>query len=305
MKARYEKAEDLNRKLKISLTASGLLAATFAAINPAAAESDIQESIASEEPSFWSKARKKIRSRTFTEFMTPAVDNHGGYIPLENGDPLLPANAFNIIWADYEIAKDTKIVYWQRSNLNFAPTPTSGGAHVSLVPRNPRFALRKVNVFDVPNLSTTYDVYIQPGLAPEAASGGRDLEFGFRTATSYSIPGSRWSLGAISETTVAPLFRDANPRAGSSNFYGWLMSWASYDLSKTFSTQHYVTVSFQHVREKQWIEADYPMPLAMQNGFGVNISESVWAAAFINNYLNTLPTLANTWASVWLAVTFL
>ena len=83
------------------------------------------------------------------------------------------------------------------------------------------------------------------------------------------------------------------------------MPWASYDLNKTFSTQHYMTVSFQHVRETQGIQPDYPMPFNIQNGIGMNVTNKVWAAAFINNYLNTLPTLENTWASLWVALEIL
>ncbi len=266
-----------------------------------AAETEPDKSIVEEESTL-KTLRKKVRMRTFTEFMTPAIDNHQNYIPWEDGSALLPTNTFNIVWVDYEIAKDTKIVYHQRFNMNYAASPRGEGVHT--VFRNPRIALRRMNVFNVPNLNTMYDVYIQPGLAPESELAGRNLEFGFRTNTSYSIPRSRFTIGAYSEFTTAICFNKPGPQ-GSSNAYGWLMPWASYDLNKTFSTQHYATVSFQHIRETQGIVHDYPMPLNVQNGIGINISENIWAALLLNNYLNTKPTLANTWASAWLVLSLL
>ena len=208
-------------------------------------DSNSQTSVATEEESTFATIRKKVRLRSFTEYMTPAFNNNQNYIPYGNGDALLPTNAFNIIWIDYEIAKDVKVVYWQRSNTNFASS--ARGENVSFVPRNPRFALRKVNVFNVPNLTTTYDIYFQPGLAYEGNGAGRNYEFGFRTATSYAIPASKWSIGATTEFTGAIGTVSKLP-SSSSNLYGWAMPWTSYELSKIFSTQHYMTVSFQHLR---------------------------------------------------------
>lgn len=265
-------------------------------------DSEPQISITQEEKSTQGSILNKIRLRSFSEYMTPAFDNHENYIPYGDGSKLLPTNLFNIVWIDYEIAKDVKVVYWQRSNTNFASSDK--GENFSFVPRNPRFALRKVNVFNNPNLTTTYDIYFQPGLAPEGNGAGRNFEFGFRTATSYAFPSSKWSIGAITETTGAIANAPSGPE-GSSNLYGWAMPWTSYELNKIFSTQHYMSVAFQHVRGTTGIEPDYPMPFNMQNGIGVNVSEQVWLAAFINNYLNRTPTLANTWVSVWLSLTAL
>jgi hypothetical protein len=240
--------------------------------------------------------QEKVRVRTFTEFMSPAFRGNPRNVPDEEGADLLPTNSFNIAWMDYEIAQDWKVVYWQRFNINFAPTSRGDGIHT--VARNPRFALRKINLFDNPNISSTYDFYVQPGLAPEASESGRTIEGGIRTNTSYALPKSSWSVGAITEFTLS--------KDKAASYYGWVMTWASYDLNPTFSTQHYVTVNFLNQTGKPLSKLDWDAPKPyIQNGIGINVSKAVWASVFLNNYLLTTPTLKNTWASLWVAFTIL
>jgi hypothetical protein len=248
------------------------------------------------------KIQEKIRVRTFSEFMAPAIQGNSGSVPDTDGSRLMSTNTFNIAWMDYEIAKDWKIVYWQRFIVNFASP--AGDFNLSTYTRNPRFAIRRVNFFSNPNISSTYDLYIQPGLGDEAApsAAGRTVEGGFRTNTSYVVPRSKWNIGAITEFTVSY----SKTNTTDANIYGWAMPWMSYDLTPTFSTQHYATINFQHLRGKNIdrIDWDYPMPYT-QNGIGINVSKVVWASIFINNYLTTAPTLKNTWASLWIALTLL
>jgi hypothetical protein len=252
------------------------------------------------EKTYLEKVKEKVRMRTFTEFMTPAFKAKNSQVPTPEGDELMPTNTFNIAWVDYEVAQNWRVLYWQRFFVNFASSGTAQGINTRV--RNPRFALRRTQVFDDPNLNTTYDLYIQPGLAQEGNTGpngkGRTIEGGFRTNTAYTIPKSRWSVGAITEFTLS---KDRND-----SIYGWVLPWISYEINSKIQTQHYVTVNFLHTRGEslsQW-GWDLPMPY-IQNGFGFNVSKSIWAAAFLNNYLNTAPSLKNTWASVWLAFTVL
>jgi hypothetical protein len=257
----------------------------------------------SQETSTWQLIKSKLRFRTFTEFMAPAaLSNSPTQIPEPDGSSAAPTNVFNIAWMDYEIAENYRILYWQRFTVNLA----SGGAltGVNTIARNPRFALRRTNVFSNPNISSTYDIYIQPGITPEAISAGRNFEFGFRTNTSYSAPSSRLSFGAITEFTVS-LSSKSGP-SDRANIYGWAMPWVSYKLNKLFSTEHYLTINFQHKEGKplQSIELDTYLPY-IQNGIGITLSEQFWAAVFVNNYLIAPPSLQNTWASVWLAMNIL
>ena len=235
--------------------------------------------------------------------MTPSITGGTGSIPWEDGKALLPTNLLNIVWADYEIAKDIRVGYWQRMNVNLISSPRGNGVHT--VMRNPRFAIRKLNVYNVVGLNTIYDFYVQPGFAPESRPDamGRSLEFGFRTSHAYPIPASRFNVGLVTEVTKAFSF-NGDPVA---NVYGWAMPWTSYDLSKTFSTQHIMSVSFQQLSKDPWYRVvhDYPMPLAIQNGIGINLSENISTSLLVNNYLNTAPTLKNTWASLWLMMTIL
>ncbi len=258
-------------------------------------------STAESESSAWNFIQKKFRMRTFSEFMTPALAGKSTSVPAADGSVFAPTNAFNIAWVDYEIAPNTKLVYWQRFNVNFASQVAGQGVHA--IARNPRFAFRRLNVFNSDSVTTTYDLYVQPGVAPEAtsASANRSFEFGVRTNTSYAFPSSKWTIGLISETTGS-----LSSRGGAgADFYGWFMPWASYDFTKVFSTQHYVTLNYMHDRGTSWSQLQLDGMPYIQNGIGVNITEKIWAAAFLNNYLTTAPTLENSWASLWVSTSFL
>lgn len=260
------------------------------------ASTDSEKSVESEK-STWEVVKERVRVRAFTEFMTPAFDGNPKSVPTPEGKSLMATNTFTSAWTDYEFAKDWRALYWQRVNVNFAGAPTANGMNV--VARNPRFALRRTSVFNVPNLSTTYDIYIQPGLAPEATTAGRTFEGGFRTNTSYVVPHSILSFGAITEFTLSY----SNQGGPGPDWYGWAMPWVSVEISKVFSTQHYATVNFMHERNGGLVY-DLPMPY-IQNGIGINISKEVWTAVFLNNYLVAAPQANNTWMSVWLSLSFL
>src|SRR5690242_20165760 len=58
-------------------------------------------SVSKKEESTWSNVLKKTRVRSFTEYMTPSINNDN-YVPAEDGSKLTPTNAFNITWIDYE-----------------------------------------------------------------------------------------------------------------------------------------------------------------------------------------------------------
>jgi hypothetical protein len=286
-----------------SLTLWMLAALICMSIHTRAYADDVAEinTTTQEEKTTWQALRSKTRMRTFSEFMTPAIDGDGKSVPETDGTAYAPTNTFNIAWVDYEIFKDWRIAYWQRFSVNFASTNNGSGVHTWA--RNPRFALRRTNVFNNPNITTTYDVYFQPGFAREGETRNRNLEGGFRTATSYVFPKSRWSIGAITEFTLS--YASENIKSDN-NMYGWVMPWASYELNSMFSTQHYFTLNFKHERPKPAsdLSLDDPFPY-IQNGIGMNVTKSIWAAAFINNYIGPTPSLRNTWASLWLSMTFL
>ena len=262
-------------------------------------EVPVSESTSTRE-STWHLLKEKLRIRTFTEVMSPAFQEHGTSVPDLNGTDLAPTNLFTIAWADYEITPNYRVFFWQRFMLFLANDPTTSAGSIS--PRNPRFGIRRTNLFKNPNISTTYDLYVQPGLAPESMSQGRSLEVGFRTNTSYTIPNSKWSIGEVTELNAS--FSDHG--GPGSNAYGWSMSWASYEFSKPFATEHFLTFNFMQQRGDSWsqIQWDYPKPY-IQNGIGVNVTDKVWAALFLNNYILEAPTLGNTWTSFWLSLEFL
>jgi len=247
------------------------------------------------------QAQSKFRIRNFTEFMTPAFQGRTRSIPNRDGSEYIPATLFNILAIDYEIAPDYRILYHQRALLML--TPNSSFQGLNLFGRDPRFALRRTQVFDVPHVNTTYDLYVQPGIANNQLSDGNSFEVGFRTNTSYSPPGTRWNFGLLQEFTT----RYLNPSGqGRQRAYGWFMPWVSYDLSQKISLQHFTTLPFTNLRSQPWtsFQWDDPPPF-IQNGIGLNLTKTVSASLFINNYLGVGPTLSNTWASVWLSLDLL
>ncbi len=293
---------DQIKKLKFHLICLSSVFFTLANVySPAVYADPISLTQTSENESTWQLIKKKLRVRTFSEFMTPSLNGESGSVPRFNGRSFSPTSIFHIFWTDYEIAPHYRVVYWQRmllflnSNIDFQG--------IQFLPRHPRFAIRRTEVFDVPQLSTTYDLFVQYDV-DNYYSTHNSFEVGIRTNTSYAFPQSHWSLGMIQEYTTSYLTPNAQ---GNMRAYGWFMPWVSYEINSKFSTQHYVTMPFQNMRNAPWttfIWDDPGMPYT-QNGISMNVSETVWASVFINNYLLTAPTLQNTWASLWLSLTFL
>lgn len=243
---------------------------------------------------------KKLQIRNFTEFMTPALRGKSSSIPNSDGSEFIPTALFNIFTADYEIAPNYRILYYQRVFLLLSSSATLQGG--SIFGRDPRFALRRSQVFDVPNLNTAIDLYFQPGVSNNQISGGNNFEVGFRTNAAYAPPGTRWGFGMIQEFTSGYL--DAS--GSGQRAYGWFMPWVSYDLSQRFSLQHYSNLAFKNPRNLSWTEFQWDdQPPFMQNGLNFSLTKSVTTSLFLNNYLRVKPTLSNTWASLWLSITFL
>jgi hypothetical protein len=252
------------------------------------------------EQSTWENIRLKLRAGSFTEYMTPAFSGNPFAIPTPGGDPLSSHNISSFFWTDYQIGDELRFLYFQKHVVNFAALNSNSSG---IIFRNPRFAIRKTKVFDHPNILSVYDFYLQPGIAPEAdpSQAGRAFEVGFRTNTTYALPGSNWNIGFISEFTYAFL----NKSTGS-DMYGGLTPWLSYTISKRFKTNHNLTVNFLHPKGDTLFgfQPDTPLPY-IQNGVGFNVSDSLSASFLLNNYLSALPSIQNTWASVWLNVIFL
>jgi hypothetical protein len=244
--------------------------------------------------------RNKLRIRNFIEFMTPALQGHSSSIPNSDGSEYIPTTLFDIFSAEYEIIPNYRILYYQRVFLLL--TEDSSFQGMSLFGRDPRFALRRTQIFDVPNLNTSFDLYFQPGISNNQISGGNRIEVGFRTNTNYAPPGTRWTLGIVQEITTGYL----DAYGTGLRAYGWFMPWFSYDLSNRISLQHFTNLPFKNPRNLSWTQFQWDdQPPFMQNGVNFNLTKSVAASVFLNNYLGVAPTLRNTWASLWLSIDIL
>ncbi|MFZ9595683.1 MAG: hypothetical protein ACO3A2_06345 [Bdellovibrionia bacterium] len=248
----------------------------------------------------WELIQQKIRIRSFSEIMSPGLSSQSGLIPNHQGGNYAPTNWFTILWTDYEIAKNIRLLYWQRaifmlgSDQNFEQW--------KLYPRDPRFALRLTQVLNIPNLNTTFDFYIQPGVTQNKLSLGNHYELGFRTSSNYTPSGSRFTFGLIQEFTTAYLDPEGlGPRA-----YGWLMPMLSYTFNPFVSWQTTSVFNLTNSRKKgvfDW-NWDDPKPY-MQNGVNLNFTPSTSITLLMNHYLGTRPTLNNTWLSLWISVDFI
>jgi hypothetical protein len=273
----------------------------FFSFTPTAAwaASDIIESIDVPKSS-WQAIKEKLRVRNFSEIMSPAFKGNPSSVPYPDGRQFTPGILYNIFWADYEFAPNYKVVYWQRAIITLNSNQNFQNA---IFPRDPRFALRRTKVFDIPRLDTTFDVYIQPRVMQNMFTTKNHFEVGFRTNSSYAFPRSKWNIGLISEFTTGYL----DPTGKGARAFGWAMPWASYDWTSKFSTQHYVTLPVANSRDSCWrhFAWDDPSLPYIQNGISYSLSSTLTTSVFLNNYLMTKPSLKNTWASVWLSLAFL
>ncbi len=236
-------------------------------------------------------ALEKFRMRSFTEVMTPAIANNDGIsMPFADGSHFLPLNAFQIFWMDYEIAPRLRVLYYQRLILTLGSNEVSTPGYVS--PRPPRFALR----FILPDTESSIDVYFQPPISVYMTERKRAFEVGGRISLIQRIPPV--SYGFTTDITL-PYAYAANTSA---DFYGFSSAWASFALSETISTQHWISFPFEHIGCTQQWGWDIPLQPYIQNGLGFNVSRILWLGIMLNTYFLTPPTLRNSWASLWVSL---
>jgi hypothetical protein len=200
---------------------------------------------------------------------------------------------------DYEIKKDYRLLYFQRNRLIFSNQGSLGHSEFQL--QDPRLGIRMTQNFDHVGLTTTYDLYIQPGVTRDAQKIGRNFDFGVRTNTSYDISGSRMSIGAITDISVSSF----NQSGSAADLVGVAALWGSYLLNTRLSSQHWVVVPFKHQQGTALTHFSFDLPNmpVAQNGVGVSVSKRMWTSLMLNNYLFAVPSLRNTWASMWFNLT--
>jgi hypothetical protein len=242
--------------------------------------------------------QEKLRIRSFNEFMSPAFYGKSPTIPASNGDPQAPTLMVGYFSLDYELSANYRLLYFQRNSMEFAEF--QGAPAYQLKLKDPRFGLRKLEVVSVPGLFTQFDFYFQPGITDQSKQMGRILDLGVRTVTSYSIPESRLSVGAITDLSMG-FFQGSQ---GGSDLTGVVAPWVGYELSSHFGTQHLLVMTFKNTRGKSLgnLEWDFPGMPILQNGISYTMNSHVSLSLFLNNYLLAPPSLKNTWASLWVSL---
>lgn len=261
------------------------------------------QSLAETHVSSWTQLKKKFRVRSFHEWMTPSVQSQN--VPDHEGGDLTPSNLYGYFWIDYEITRNWRLLYWQRELLEFSGGPTGSGMQLAFW--DPRFGIRKTQVFDLAGLTTNYDFFIQPGITASSVEKGKYFDLGFRTNTNYAIPQSRWSIGLLTEL-FAGVYSSEKFNPNTTNFSGFVSPWINYNLTDTISTQHWLLLPFQHRMGDPLFQLSWDMPTNMavvQNGIGIDLSDSLWVSVLLNTYLNKPPTLQTSWLSLWVSMTYL
>ena len=234
---------------------------------------------------------ERIRIRNFSEFMSPSFQGGTGAIPGSDGKGLAPSLMTGFFWADFEVSPNYKILYFQRNTLTFSNF--GGASEFQLKLQDPRFGLRRTQLFDVPGLITQYDFYVQPGVTAESRARGRQFDLGVRTFNRYSFQGSRFSIGAVTDVAFS---RFDSGRDGA-DLSGTLVPFISYSISARVSTQHWFVLPFQH--KSSGFSFDFPFMPLTQNGVNIDLSKTASVSLMLNHYLLVAPTLKNTWASLW------
>jgi hypothetical protein len=169
--------------------------------------------------------------------------------------------------------------------------------------KDPRFGLRGVQLFNVSGLTSTIDLFVQPGVMTQSRNIGRLMDIGFRASAIYVVPGSRWEFGAIAEVT------NSHFQAGETgtNLSGFVSPWASYRINSKLTTQHWLIVPFEHQKGEPWTNLSYgatEKPF-IQTGLGYDVTDTFWVSLLVNNYLFTAPSLKNTFGSILISKAFM
>lgn len=241
-----------------------------------------------------------VRAVLNSEFMTPSFSASNS-VPNSDGSAYQAMNAANVFFVDYEFAPKLRFLYWQRSSAEIKPS--SADNSFSWAFKDPRFALRYVNKFMNSTLSFTLDTYYNVPLTSASAKIHKLGDLGFRTSTTYTPTGSRFTVGAITDLYTS--FYSEAGTEGNDLLYT-AAPYLQYTINKKFNTEHIINVTLYHKRNASWsdITSNDQAPY-IQNGITWNATDSIAVSALLNNYLGALPTLQNSWVSLGLNVVFL
>ena len=229
--------------------------------------------------------------------MFPALQGTGGFVPKPGGRPFVPPFLSTQVGIDFEIDPQLRLFYLQKGLLIW---PKVSGGPMGGRPLDPRFGIRKTQVLDLPQVTSEYDFFIQPGIFSAFVNQpGRSFDLGIRLTHRYEIPHSKWSVGLNFETVYTFYKEDTV----SSDLTGLLAPWASYRLSQKFATQHWIYGFYRHLRNTPMSKLEWDiteMPY-FQNGITFYPSGSVQVSGLINCYLFELPSLNTIWGSIWIS----
>ena len=248
-------------------------------------------------PLSYVKPSETLRIRGFSEMMLPALQGTGGFVPKPQGRPFVPPFLSAQIGVDFEVLPNLRAFYLQKGLLIW---PKISGGPFGGRPLDPRVGVRKTQVFEVQNLTSEYDFFIQPGLySAFVTQPGRSFDLGIRLSHRYSILNTNLTVGLNFEA-VYTFYRE---QSSSSDLTGVLAPWASYSLSQKFSTQHWIYGFYRHMRHTpisqfEWDITEMPY---IQNGITFRASESVQISGLVNCYLLEVPKLNTLWSSIWIS----
>jgi glutamate carboxypeptidase len=243
---------------------------------------------------------RRYQVRSFNEVMFPSLGNNNRFVPKPGGLSFVPAFFAGQVRLDAEIAPHYRVFYLQKG---LAIYPQQEGAEPTGRLLDPRLGLRRTEVFSVPNLTTGFDLFVQPGLAQAfIRQPNRILDLGMRLENRYEFPASNWNIGGNFEF-VTTFFNQPTEAADIS---GTLALYSSYRISRLFATQHWITSFYKHQSGDPLLKFSWDitgMPY-FQNGISVTPTKECALSLLLNHYAFELPSLPSMWISLWTSIKF-
>jgi hypothetical protein len=239
---------------------------------------------------------KRYKSAYFSETTLPWVGKNHFSFPGPKGEDFLPLSTWNVFWIHYKFTDSVAILYFQRFFIFYQTNSLIKSTGFDW--RAPRIAIRFLDFFSTKVIENAIiDLFIQPGIVKASRIKKRDFELGLRYNISGRIPKTDWSFGLIGE--FSKVF--SSKQFVVFDYFGWSGFWFSYVFDKTFSTQHWVIVPYEHYPSGSWYKVrwDDPGSTYIQNGLSLNVTQKLNLSLLINNYLFQKVTLQNTWLSLW------
>jgi hypothetical protein len=272
--------------------------------------------------------KKNIRIQAYTDYSIKAIKSSG--VPLSDGSVLGPALGDGRAWIEYAVTSRHRLLFWQPFGVDLSilspssqDSATMGLGLFSF--RDPRIGYRIFDIFDsktsqaylpsessdaVPffplvsqqlgSVLSVLDIYWVPKLySSDKAQQKKTFEFGMRSSSVASFSTVPWDFGLMAELNYCA-FHDPDL---DSKFSGFAAPWAGFRIFPTLTTFHSLVVLVE-VNKNGFNSGPFKEPF-VGNGLNWSVTKVSTVTFLVNNFVSTMPSLSNTWFSVWYDISIL